>query len=246
MAMNEMNGDRLALITGASAGLGLALSHFLAAQGVELIITARGSQQLQDVQYQLQDFDAEVVIIPGDIQEPDHRQSLFDMIEGRGGLDILVNNASTLGQTPMPLLVDYDLNELRRAFETNTLGPLALVQLMHNHLSRRSGLVVNISSDAALGGYQGWGGYGASKAALDLISLTLANELKDTGISVVSVDPGDMQTAMHQRANPGADISGLPLPEATLPFWAWLFGQDPANLSGRRFAAQAQLWEVPA
>ncbi len=103
--------------------------------------------------------------------------------------------------------------------------------------------MVNISSDAAVAGYEGWGGYGASKAALDLISLTLAHELKDSGVAVVSVDPGDMRTQMHQDAFPGEDISDRPLPEVTLPFWAWLLGQEPMKVSGRRYQAQAELWE---
>jgi NAD(P)-dependent dehydrogenase (short-subunit alcohol dehydrogenase family) len=113
-------------------------------------------------------------------------------------------------------------------------------------LERRGGLVVNISSDAAAGGYPGWGGYGASKAALDLLSLTLANELAERGVGVVAVDPGDMRTAMHQAAYPGEDISDRPLPDATLPFFAWLLAQEPARISGRRFAAQGEAWELAA
>jgi NAD(P)-dependent dehydrogenase (short-subunit alcohol dehydrogenase family) len=105
-------------------------------------------------------------------------------------------------------------------------------------------LVVNLSSDAAVGGYAGWGGYGASKAALDLLSLTLANELRDQGVAVVSVDPGDMHTQMHQDAFPGEDISDRPLPETTVPFWAWLLAQKPLPISGRRFQAQAEVWSV--
>ena len=109
-------------------------------------------------------------------------------------------------------------------------------------LRRRRGLVVNISSDAAVGGYPGWGGYGASKAALDLATLTLAHELAESGVAVVSVDPGDMRTQMHQDAFPGEDISDRPLPDATLPFWAWLLGQQHAAINGRRFQAQAEVW----
>jgi NAD(P)-dependent dehydrogenase (short-subunit alcohol dehydrogenase family) len=105
---------------------------------------------------------------------------------------------------------------------------------------------LNISSDAAVGGYEGWGGYGASKAALDLVSLTLANELRDVGVAVASVDPGDMQTQMHQDAFPGEDITDRPLPESTLPFWAWLLSQNPLTISGHRFKAQADTWEIAA
>ena len=107
-------------------------------------------------------------------------------------------------------------------------------------------LVVNVSSDAAVGGYPGWGGYGATKAALDLVSLTLATELASRGVAVASVDPGDLRTAMHQAAFPGEDISDRPAPEETLPFWAWLLGRPREVVSGRRFRAQAEVWEVPA
>ncbi len=244
MAKDRRYNSKLALITGGSIGLGFTLARFLAAQGVGLVVTARRSQQLEAAQEKLEAASVAIIAPPGDITDPDHRQLLAEIVSHRGGLDILVNNASTLGHLPMPSLIDYPLDELRRAFETNTLAPLALVQLMKGPLAVRRGLVVNISSDAALGGYEGWGGYGASKAALDLISLTLASELQESGVSVVSVDPGDMRTDMHQQANPGADISNLPLPDSTLPFWAWLFGQDPADVSGRRFQAQAELWEV--
>ena len=150
----------------------------------------------------------------------------------------------------MPYLSDYPLEVLRQVFETNTIAPLALVQSLRQFLATRQGLVVNLSSDAATGGYEGWGGYGASKAALDLVSLTLANELQEEGISVVSVDPGDMRTAMHQDAFPGEDISDRPSPEITLPFWAWLIAQEQetliSDMNGRRFQAQADLWEVSA
>jgi NAD(P)-dependent dehydrogenase (short-subunit alcohol dehydrogenase family) len=133
---------------------------------------------------------------------------------------------------------------MRRVFDVNVFAPLALIQEALPLLKDRGGLVVNLSSDAAKGGYPGWGAYGASKAALDLISLTLANELGDVGVSAVAVDPGDMRTEMHQAAFPGEDISDRPLPEVTVPFWAWLFGQDRAAISGGRYQAQAEHWEA--
>jgi NAD(P)-dependent dehydrogenase (short-subunit alcohol dehydrogenase family) len=123
---------------------------------------------------------------------------------------------------------------------------LGLAQEALPLLRQRAGLIVNISSDAARGGYEGWGAYGATKAALDLVSLTLANELRPAGVSVVAVDPGDMRTQMHQAAFPGEDISDRPLPDVTLPFWAWLLGQPPGSVSGRRYEAQADHWEVSA
>jgi NAD(P)-dependent dehydrogenase (short-subunit alcohol dehydrogenase family) len=126
------------------------------------------------------------------------------------------------------------------------VAPLALVQVLLPYLEVARGTVVNISSDAALGGYPGWGGYGASKAGLDLLSRTLAEELKGRHVAVVSVDPGDLRTAMHQAAFPGQDISDRPLPDVTLPFWAWLLHQSPDLVTGLRFRAQADRWEARA
>jgi NAD(P)-dependent dehydrogenase (short-subunit alcohol dehydrogenase family) len=238
------NGKRLALITGASKGLGLTIARFFAAQGIDLIITARGSEQLKAAERQLVALGAAVNAFPGDVNDPRHRGLLVEAVRKAGGLDILVNNASTLGPLPLPALIDYPTDGLRQVFETNVEAPLALVQALHPFLAGRRGLVVNATSDASIGGYESWGGYGASKAALDLISLTLANELRDRGIGVVSVDPGDMRTDMQQDAFPGEDISDRPLPDVTVPFWAWLFAQDPLTISGRRFQAQSELWEV--
>ena len=146
----------------------------------------------------------------------------------------------------MPPLAETSRENLLSVLDVNVLAPLALVQEALPLLESSHGLVVNISSDAAIGGYPGWGTYGASKAALDLVSKTLAAELRDRGVAVVSVDPGDMRTAMHQAAYPGQDISDRPLPEVTLPFWAWLLSQPPMAVSGMRYQAQAPVWEVPA
>jgi NAD(P)-dependent dehydrogenase (short-subunit alcohol dehydrogenase family) len=159
-------------------------------------------------------------------------------------LELLIHNASDLGASPLPPLIEYPIDRWRRVMETNLWGPVDLTRRLRRELAAAGGLVVNISSDAALGGYPGWGGYGSSKAALDLASLTLAHELRADRIAVVSVDPGDMRTVMHQAAYPGQDISDRPLPEVTLPFWIWLLGQDRMKLSGRRFRAQATNWEV--
>ncbi|HEY2737223.1 MAG TPA: SDR family oxidoreductase, partial [Thermoanaerobaculia bacterium] len=186
--------DRTALITGASRGLGRTVAGFLAAQGYGLILTARGAEELAAAEQELRRHGGPVTALAGDVADPAHRRNLAEAAEGLGRLDILFNNASTLGATP--------------------LLPL---------LGASGGLVVNISSDAARGGYPGWGGYGLTKAALDLASATLAQEIP--GIGVVAVDPGDLRTRMHQDAFPGEDISDRPLPEVTLPFWAWLFGQ---------------------
>lgn len=238
--------QHVALITGASRGLGKTIATLLAARDTNLILTARGRTALEETAHDLSRHGGKIVPVAGDVADPAHRQALAEAVHSFGRLDLLVNNASVLGPSPQPNLVDYPPATLRSVLEVNTIAPLALVQLMAPSLATAGGLVVNISSDAARGGYAGWGGYGASKAALDLLSLTLANELRDQRISVVSVDPGDMRTAMHQAAFPGEDISDRPLPESTLPFWGWLLGQDPAAVSGQRFEAQGEQWLLPA
>lgn len=236
--------NKVALITGASRGLGKVIAGFLAAQNVDLILTARGAETLSATVAELQPYGGHLVALPGDISDGAHQQALAAAVAQRGRLDLLINNASILGPSPQPALATYPLETLEQVFAVNTLAPLALVQTLLPWLTQAQGLVVNISSDAAVGGYPGWGGYGASKAALDLLSLTLANELRDRGVAVVSVDPGDMRTQMHQEAFPGQDISDRPLPETTLPFWAWLLAQEPLATSGRRFQAQAAVWTV--
>jgi NAD(P)-dependent dehydrogenase (short-subunit alcohol dehydrogenase family) len=236
---------KVSLITGASRGLGRVLAGFLAKQGYGLIITARGEAALGAAAEESAPG-ADVVSIPGDVRDPDHRRRLIEAAERSGRLDLLVNNASDLGEAPLPPLEKASRDVFRHVLEVNTLAPLALVQEALPLLVRSRGLVVNISSDAAVGGYPGWGIYGASKAALDLVTKTLAAELRERGVAVVSVDPGDMRTRMHQDAYPGQDISDRPLPEVTLPFWAWLLSQDPMRVSGMRFQAQAAVWEVPA
>jgi NAD(P)-dependent dehydrogenase (short-subunit alcohol dehydrogenase family) len=235
---------RTALITGASRGLGAALAGFLAGQGYDLVVTARDRRALSDLAGAL--TGVRTIALAGDVADPGHRDRLVEAAATLGGLDLLLNNASTLGPTPLPPLVELPLVELEDIFGVNVLAPLGLVQAALPLLESRGGLIINISSDAALGGYPGWGGYGASKAALDLVSLTLAVELAGRGVSVVSVDPGDMRTAMHQAAYPGEDISDRPMSEATLPFFAWLLGQEPARVSGRRYRAQAEKWELAA
>jgi NAD(P)-dependent dehydrogenase (short-subunit alcohol dehydrogenase family) len=239
-----MQSRRVALVTGASKGLGALLADFLAAQGYDLVLTARGAEALQAVANSLDKYGVRTEVVPGDVADAGHRRALVNAAERLGGLDLLINNASDLGVTPLPQMAEYPLDELRRVFEINVVAPVALMQEALPLLKARGGLVINLSSDAAVGGYPGWGGYGASKAALDLISKTMAEELADAGVSVVSVDPGDMRTDMHQAAFPGEDISDRPLPEVTLPFWTWLLGQDRAAVSGGRYQAQADQWEA--
>ena len=238
--------EQVALITGASRGLGVELAGFLAKQGYDLVLTARGAEALETAARSLRKYGSQVIAIPGDVSEPKHRNNLADASRTLGRLDLLINNASTLGLSPLPSLADYPTDSIEEVMKVNLLAPLGLVQSTLPLLKSSAGMVINISSDAAVGGYPGWGAYGASKAALDLVSLTLANELRSDGIAVVTVDPGDMRTQMHQEAFPEEDISDRALPEATVPFWAWLLGQPRMLVTGHRYQAQSDRWEVAA
>jgi NAD(P)-dependent dehydrogenase (short-subunit alcohol dehydrogenase family) len=203
---------KTALVTGASRGLGRALAQALAADGWRLIITARGADDLEAVAKDLPAATA----LPGDVADSWHRAGLVEAVTEAGGLDLLVNNASTLGAAPLPRLADYPPNALQRAFATNVLAPLALIQSLLPDLRARRGAVLNISSDAAVEAYEGWGGYGATKAALDQISHVLSAEEPD--LTVWWVDPGEMRTQMLAEAMPGEDLSGEPLPaEVAVP-----------------------------
>jgi NAD(P)-dependent dehydrogenase (short-subunit alcohol dehydrogenase family) len=219
-----------ALITGASRGLGLALAQALAERGWRLVIDARGPEALAEARDQLTEATG-VVAIPGDVGEETHRRAL---IEATGGhLQLLVNNASVLGPSPQPKLADYPLAELERVYAVNVLAPLRLTQLALPALEQGRGTVINITSDAAVEAYEGWGGYGSSKAALEQLTAVLAAE--HPGLSVYAVDPGDMRTQMHQEAFPGEDISDRPEPEERVP--AVLALIDGARPSGRYRAA---------
>lgn len=239
---NPSSPRRVALVTGASRGLGATLARFLAATGHDLVIDARGAAALEATAAHLRGDGHQVVAIAGAIEDPAHREALVQAADTLGGIDLLVNNASTLGASPQPHLRDLDDATLRHVLEVNLVAPLALARASLPLLRRRGALVVNVSSDAARGGYPGWGAYGASKAALDLATRTLAEELAPDGVYAVAVDPGDMRTELHQLAFPGERIDDRPDPAVTLPFWAWLLHQDPATVTGRRFLAQDDVW----
>ncbi len=234
---------RTAIVTGASRGLGEVVATFLARAGHQLVLTARREEPLEEVAERLA-RNTRVIALAGDVADPRHRTALAEAAREMGGLDVLVNNASELGPSPMPTLTTYPLDTLETVFRINVVAPIGLVQEVLPLLRARQGLVVNITSDAAVGAYAGWGGYGASKAALELVSRTLAEELREDGVSAVAVDPGDLRTDMHQAAFPGEDISDRPLPDVTVPFWAWLFGADHSAINGRRFQAQGERWEL--
>jgi NAD(P)-dependent dehydrogenase (short-subunit alcohol dehydrogenase family) len=202
-----------ALITGASRGLGLALARALAERGWTLVIDARGTEALEQARAELARR-THVLALSGDVTDAAHRRTLADAAQSIGGLDALVNNASILGPSPQPPLLDYPLDVLERVYRTNVVAPLALLQAARPAL-RPGARIVNITSDAAIEQYAGWGGYGSSKAALEQLSHVLAAEQPDW--RVYWVDPGDMRTTMHQEAFPGEDISDRPPPEESVP-----------------------------
>jgi len=224
--------EKTALITGASRGLGLALARGLATRGWNLILTARDAERLRSVRDELA-ARTHVAAIAGDVTDAAHRNALAVLARGHAGLDAVINNASALGPSPLPALLDYPLDVLTAVLETNIVAPLGVLQAVRGEL-KADARVINVTSDAAVNAYPGWGGYGASKAALEQLSAVLAAE--NTSIRVYWVDPGDLRTDMHQAAFPGEDISDRPLPEVRVPAFITLLEGDLP--SGRYVAAQ--------
>ena len=225
----------VALITGASRGLGLALARRLAENHWSLVIDARGADALEAARAELAQL-TEVVAIPGTVADVRHRRLLVEAAIGLGGIDLLVNNASVLGPSPQPTLADYPLDALRQVYEVNVVAPIALTQHALPLLRRTGGTIINVTSDAGVEGYEGWGGYGSSKAALEQASRVLAAE--EPALHVYWVDPGDMRTQMHQEAFPGEDISDRPLPEDSIPGIIELISTRPPS---GRYSAKAVL-----
>jgi NAD(P)-dependent dehydrogenase (short-subunit alcohol dehydrogenase family) len=206
-----------ALVTGAGRGLGLALARALLAGGWHVVVDARRAGHLAAAL-------PGAVVVPGDVTDPVHRDALAAAVSR---LDLLVNNASDLGPSPLPRLADVPYASVRRVYETNVLAPLALTQLLLPLLRASRGTVLNVSSDAAVEAYAGWGAYGSSKAALDQLTAVLAAE--EPELAVYAVDPGDMRTEMHQAAFPGADISDRPEPETVVPALLQLLATRPPS-----------------
>jgi NAD(P)-dependent dehydrogenase (short-subunit alcohol dehydrogenase family) len=212
----------VALVTGASRGLGRAISASLALDGWDLVVDGRRPEPLHEVATGLRRLGSRVEAVAGDVADPAHRVTLIAAAERFGSLDLLVNNASTLGPSPLPSLGRYPIDALRHVYEVNVVAPVALLQSALPLLRAARGTVLAISSDAAVEGYEGWGGYGSSKAALDQVHAVLAVE--EPELYVYRFDPGDMRTDMHQDAFPGEDISDRPLPESVTPAMRDLIG----------------------
>jgi NAD(P)-dependent dehydrogenase (short-subunit alcohol dehydrogenase family) len=224
--------DRAALITGASRGLGLALARELAHRGWKLVIDARGARELEKTRAELATH-TQVIAVAGDVSDPAHRRELVQAAHLLEGLEALVNNAGILGPSPQPELVDYSLEALEQVYRVNVLGPLGVIQALRQEL-RSGARIANITSDAAVEAYAGWGGYGSAKAALEQLSRVLAEERPDW--KVYWVDPGDMRTRLHQEAFPGEDLADRPLPEASVPGLVELLeGEHPSG----RYQARA-------
>lgn len=235
------NNYRTALITGASRGLGQALGRRLAKMGWRLIIDARGAEDLEGMQKELS-LHTEIIAIPGDVSDESHRQKIAGAAHEMGGLDAIVNNASVLGPSPQPELLNYPLDDLAEVFQINVIAPLAILQAIKSAL-KPGATVINITSDAGIEAYPGWGGYGSSKAALEHMSAVLAAE--NPALRVYWVDPGDMRTQMHQEAFPGEDISDRPPPEVSVPGLVALLENPNSLPSGRYLARQIDFETIP-
>jgi NAD(P)-dependent dehydrogenase (short-subunit alcohol dehydrogenase family) len=219
---SETGSERVAVVTGASRGLGRALAEALAKEGYRLVVDGRNEATLREAVAGLPAGTA-VTALPGDIADAAHRADLWRTADSLGGADLLVNNAGTLGAAPLPAVSEYPLDQLRETFEVNVIAPLALTQLLLPSLRVRGGAVLCVTSDAAVEAYAGWGGYGAAKAALEQVCNVLAAE--EATVRVWWVDPGDLRTDMHQQAFPGEDISDRPLPESVTPAFSRLIAE---------------------
>jgi NAD(P)-dependent dehydrogenase (short-subunit alcohol dehydrogenase family) len=221
----------VALLTGGSRGFGRALAHQLDTRGWQLIVDGRDAAMLREAVAALPS--GRVTPLVGDVTDPAHRADLVAAVRRHGRLDLLVNNASLLGGSPQPRLAELSAATFEKVLRTNVVAPMALVRACLPFLRATGGTVVSLSSDAAVEAYEGWGGYGASKAALDHATAVLAAE--EPQLRAYAFDPGDLRTAMHQAAFPGEDISDRPLPEAVVPALLHLLETRPP--SGRYRAA---------
>ena len=233
--VNDRKGRTLktALVTGASRGLGFALARGLAEQGWGLVIDARDRDALEKAAAELGRL-TEVRAVPGDVTDEDHRLSLVSAVDSLGRLDALVNNAGVLGPSPPPPLLELSLDALREVLEVNMLAPLRLFQMTASRLEAARGCLLNVTSEAAVEAFEGWGGYGSSKAALEHITRVIARE--HPGLDVYWIDPGDLNTRMEQEGFPDQDVSDRPAPAACVPAFLDLLERRPP--SGRYRAAE--------
>jgi NAD(P)-dependent dehydrogenase (short-subunit alcohol dehydrogenase family) len=225
--MNQSQPRPVAIVTGASRGFGRAVAAALLDRGWTVVADARRAAALKTTVTELNSD--RLIALPGDVTDASHRDALVAAAISAGPLRLLVNNASRLGPSPQPVLADYPPGELWAVYQTNVFAPLALIQAALPALTDNAGVVINLTSDAAVEPYAGWGGYGSSKAALDQLSAVLAAEASvASGVTVYAFDPGDMRTEMHQAAFPGEDISDRAEPESVVPALLRLLDTRPA------------------
>ncbi len=233
-----LNG-RVIVITGSSKGLGRALAHAYAGAGARVVINARDAAALEATRSELAAQEAQVVALSADATEPGDIARLIDgALTSFGRIDVLVNSAGILGPSPRPNMADMSATDLASIFRANVIGPMLVAQaVLPQMLKQGHGLIINVTSDAGQTGYPGWGGYGASKAALELITESWAAELEGSGVRVNAVNPGDLRTEMHQLAFPGEDISDRLDPFTVTDLFVWLASDEAANVTGQRFDA---------
>jgi NAD(P)-dependent dehydrogenase (short-subunit alcohol dehydrogenase family) len=231
--------DKVVVITGSSKGLGRALAHAYVEAGARVVINARGEAALEGARRELEAKGAQAVALAADVTEPGDIARLVDFaLTHFGRIDVLINNAGILGPSPRPNMADLRAADLAEIFRANVIGPMLMTQAVLPHmLKQQNGLIINVTSDAGQTGYPGWGGYGAAKAALELITESWAAELEGTGVRVNAVNPGDLQTEMHQLAFPGEDISDRLDPFTVTDLFVWLASDAAANVTGQRFDA---------
>src|SRR5579885_538218 len=231
--------DTVVLITGSSKGLGRALAHAYADAGARVVINARGADALESTKRELDAKSAQVLAVVADATQPGEIARLVQAAQERfGRIDVLINNAGILGPSPRPNMLDFASADLAEIFRANVIGPVQVTQaVLPLMLAQGSGAIINVTSDAGQTGFPGWGGYGAAKAALELITESWAAELEGTGVRVNAVNPGDLRTEMHQLAFPGEDISDRLDPFTVTDIFLWLASDAAASVTGQRFDA---------
>lgn len=237
--MTQPKQQPVAIVTGASRGFGKAVTAALLDRGWTVVGDARRASELESTVRTLNSRD--FIALPGDVTDASHRAELVAAARNAGPLGLLVNNASQLGPSPQPVVAEYPASELWTVYQTNLFAPLALIQATLPALADNAGVIVNLTSDAAVEPYPGWGGYGSSKAALDQLSAVLAAEAP--AVAVYAFDPGDMRTEMHQAAFPGEDISDRAEPESVVPALLRLLDTRPP--AGRYRAVELSLSGAP-
>jgi NAD(P)-dependent dehydrogenase (short-subunit alcohol dehydrogenase family) len=234
--------DKVCLITGASRGLGRALALEFGRRGAKLVINSRpaSKQELVETERALKELGAQVLSVQADVSNRGDVERLSgEALDRFSHVDVLVNNASALGPTPMPYLIDYPIDDFDKVIRTNALGPFMLTRaLVGQMIARHTGSIINVSSDAGVVGYATWGAYGVSKSALDHLTRTWAVELEGTGVRANSVDPGDMDTGLKRASDPQGDSSDWAKPEAVTPVFVYLASDESSNINGQRFLAQ--------